>query len=82
MHGCVIGELVNGIDARRELVGVHILPHLIEPRARIDRQTIRHSPFILKINAGEVASLRVLVKNGEGNIACLHDLIANGIVEA
>jgi hypothetical protein len=57
MEGRVLERLIGEVDTRAELVGVDVLPHLIEAQAGVDGEVVRDLPFVLHIDAGEPAKL-------------------------
>ena len=50
-----VGRLVDEVDARAELVGVDVLPHLVEAQTRVQRQLVGQPPFVLNVDAGDAA---------------------------
>ena len=54
-------RLVGKADARAQLVGVDILPHLIEAQPGVHRQLIGDFPLVLGIDAGEPTEFRNIV---------------------
>ena len=50
-----VERLVDDVDARAELVGVDILPHLVEAQAGIQRQLVGDAPLVLDVEAGNAS---------------------------
>ena len=71
MKGCASPRFVNDIEARTELVFIHKRIHEIEPATEIDRELLERFPFILQIEAVEVAGFVAVIDNAERHIACL-----------
>ena len=57
MEGGEFEWLVGEVDARAELIGVDVLPHLIEAQPGIDREIVRDLPLVLRIDAREPTKL-------------------------
>ena len=74
-----VERIIGQADAWTELVGVLVLPHLIEPRAGIQCQLIRKLPFVLQIDAAQPAEEHAGIDRGKRGIG--QDLRARGRVE-
>ena len=57
MEGSELERLVGKAGARAELIGIDILPHLVEAQAGIHVELVGELPLVLDIDAGEPAEL-------------------------
>jgi hypothetical protein len=48
---------VRETDARTELIGVGEQPLLVEAQTAVDDEVVGDLPFVLRVNAGEIAGL-------------------------
>lgn len=76
MEGRALDRLPGQADPGAELVGVDILPHLVEAQAGIERQLVGDLPFVGDVGGEQISGLGVGIEHGEWCV----DRVA-GIVE-
>ena len=71
MERCAFKWLVNDVEARAELILVRERVHEIEPATEIDCELFERLPFVLQIEAVEVAVFVVVIDDAQRNRAGL-----------
>jgi len=79
VEGRAVDWAIGEADARTELVGIDVLPHLVEAGSGIQCQPVRELPFVRNIDAGEPAKQHVGIDCRERDVR--QDLCASRTVD-